>query len=755
MLLRGRRTRTADLASITPPTMCEQGDRAVGMRRWIAVATMVGFVVGATPPVRANDLLPGVDVVAFDALEGYVDADTRRDSEVYRVDTDGRDLTRLTDDGIDQLGSAWSPDGQRLLVRRQGGPGVIDLQGELLATTPSSDGDWSPDGLSIAFGVEEAAVVQDLRTGASRTVFSAPDEPGFGPSSVSVDWAPRGDLILVGVQYLGGSDDLLHRTWVVAADGSAAVETDGWGWMPDGASLWSIDADGLAVRPARGDDDVRVLVPNVVAPPVFSPDGGRLAYWTPSDGVSAGFEGTRVYDLWTALIDGTQRRQHLRGVPTMDGLAWSPDGQRLALAGQLEADAPETSLGDLFVLDLATDAIDQITATPDLDEENVQWAGASNSLVYSVTQLSDGNEGLLLREDTYRIDPDGTNALRLPNPGDDADWDGVRPRPRTILPTVAPSRFGIVRRVAGSDRIATAIAASRRAFDDAPAVVLARADAYPDALAGASLATAAGGPLLLTASETLDERVTAEITRLGATTAFLLGTDAVMSADVAATLRGQGLQVRRFGGADRYATAAAVAEELGGDEVYLVRGSDPDPGRGWADAVAVAALAAHQQVPVLFTSPTDVPGATRQALNRLGTQRVTIVGGPAAVPTHIADDLRDDGLPVGRLAGDDRYGTSTLVADAAVAAGMDPSRVVAVTGRNWPDALAAGPFTAEVGGVTLLVDPNSVAFSGPAGEWLHDHSDSVSDVVVLGGLAAVDVETTVDVNRRLGHGFDR
>src|SRR5690242_17551229 len=67
-----------------------------------------------------------------------------------------------------------------------------------------------------------------------------------------------------------------------------------------------------------------------------------------------------------------------------------------------------------------------------------------------------------------------------------------------------------VQRVAGPTRIGTAIATSQDEFatgGSARAVVLARADNFPDALAGGPLAAAKGGPLLLTPSNALDPTV--------------------------------------------------------------------------------------------------------------------------------------------------------------------------------------------------------------------------------------------------------
>jgi ell wall binding domain 2 (CWB2)/Cysteine-rich secretory protein family len=85
-------------------------------------------------------------------------------------------------------------------------------------------------------------------------------------------------------------------------------------------------------------------------------------------------------------------------------------------------------------------------------------------------------------------------------------WATVNFRqPKPGAPPALPRRQTPVQRIAGGDRISTAVAVSQQVFPRADAVVLARADQYPDALAGASLAAALGGPVLLTAPDHLSE----------------------------------------------------------------------------------------------------------------------------------------------------------------------------------------------------------------------------------------------------------
>ena len=268
--------------------------------------------------------------------------------------------------------------------------------------------------------------------------------------------------------------------------------------------------------------------------------------------------------------------------------------------------------------------------------------------------------------------------------------DGVR-RPDTL-----PG----VQRVAGPTRFETALAVSQRAFDAAEVAVLARGDLYPDALVG----TALGLPLLLTRQDRLPDGVLEELRRLGATEVVLLGSRAAVGASVEAALAEAGYQVTRVAGPDRFATAAQVATGrfTQVEQVVLVRGVG-EAGRGWADAASAGWYAQQLGAPLLLTEPGQLPQATDDALGAFPDAEVIIVGGPPAVSEAVAQQLRDAGRDVTRLAGPDRYATSVAVYEAAVADGMDADATWVATGENFPDSLTAGAAVGHLGETFLLV----------------------------------------------------
>lgn len=302
-------------------------------------------------------------------------------------------------------------------------------------------------------------------------------------------------------------------------------------------------------------------------------------------------------------------------------------------------------------------------------------------------------------------------------------------------------------RLAGPDRIGSAVRVSAATFPSADTVVLARADTYPDALAGAPLAARLDAPILLSTSGRLSAATREEVQRLGAHRAVLLGGEAALGDAVRAELERMGLAVERLAGTDRFDTAARVAARVDNGHVYVTQGVSTDPGRGWPDAVSVSALAAFQGRPILLTRQESLPAATARALEQLGTTRATVVGGPAAVSDQVGRQLAATGAEVDRVAGTDRYDTSARVASRASAAGMAATRPWLATGQNFPDALTAGPAAAASEGVLLLVDGQALTASPASRAWLRGHAAELTRLIVVGGPAAVSDDVTMQAER--------
>ncbi|MGB4592341.1 MAG: S8 family serine peptidase, partial [Coriobacteriia bacterium] len=298
-----------------------------------------------------------------------------------------------------------------------------------------------------------------------------------------------------------------------------------------------------------------------------------------------------------------------------------------------------------------------------------------------------------------------------------------------------------VTRLSGSNRYETALAASRTTFasGDSTVTVLASGEDFPDALAASGLAGAHNGALLLTGQAALPTGLAAELDRLGTAEVVVVGGTAAISPDVITQLMAEGFSVRRVQGADRYQTAAAVAEEIRDvvgtamlSQAFLVRGD------GYADALAVAPLAYSQRRPVLLTTSGSLAPAARTALESLGATGVVVAGGESAVSTAVLDEAA--GLAgvasVVRWAGTDRYDTAAVVAGHALDEGLATADCFGVaTGLGFPDALAGGAACGVRGGVVLLTDPFALPASTKSLIVTRGHDGT--DIFVFGGTSVV------------------
>jgi len=249
--------------------------------------------------------------------------------------------------------------------------------------------------------------------------------------------------------------------------------------------------------------------------------------------------------------------------------------------------------------------------------------------------------------------------------------------------------------------------------------VLARDDRWPDSLAGAALA-GTRGPILFVPSDRgidADGATISELLRLlgAGGTVYLLGGDAAIPPATEQVLVERGFRPIRLAGAERIGTAFAVAEE--------VRRLVPDStallvARGFttpADALTGGAAAGRGGLPLVLVGDRLTP-ADRDRIAGLGPREAYVLGGAAAVPEPVADELRAAGLAVTRLVGAERHATAAAVAGSPLWSGADGGYVAVDLSTSsdepggetsWAWALAAGSLGAALDAPQLGVFPDT------------------------------------------------
>ena len=322
------------------------------------------------------------------------------------------------------------------------------------------------------------------------------------------------------------------------------------------------------------------------------------------------------------------------------------------------------------------------------------------------------------------------------------------------------------REFGGRDRYDTALrlaenfAAGKGGLGQVPVAFIASGYTLVDAVAVSGLAGFQDAPVLLTPMDNLHGGVADFIEDYGVDTIYVLGGSAAVADSVLEDMEAlaNAPTVTRIAGADRYATASAIASKLGGGAAWcggedaaaiLVNGGDSS----LAEAMMVGPVAHRLQLPVLMTAADELPSATADFIRADDIEHVIIVGGTDAVSEGVEGALTDAGVnTVERIAGNTPAGTS--VALAGLLAGDCKDDLAPVSGDTvalvhrdaLPDGVAAAPVLSSTFANGDLVPILVVGDTLPAS--VRDYlaatpvTDSDGDkvnfrLVAIGGTAAV------------------
>jgi Tol biopolymer transport system component len=274
-------------------------------------------------------------------------ADEDDDRDLYSIRPDGSGLTRLTNDGVDEVEPVLSPDRGRIASAGDGELVIRTASGSLLhrIALPVEgrirEPRWSPRGGWIAFLVERCErddernpapncsdlwVVRADGSGLRRLIagnVSTKDlvagyawspngrslvfERFARPGLVVVDVASRRTRVLAGTTRFGSGDPNWSRRGMIAFARQRG--------RFKGYDLYTVRSDGRRLR--------RVARVHSAARPTWSPNGRRIAFLD--------FDPTASLNRWRIFVvraNGSGRRQV--GAATTDlALDWSPDGTQL------------------------------------------------------------------------------------------------------------------------------------------------------------------------------------------------------------------------------------------------------------------------------------------------------------------------------------------------------------------------------------------------------------------------------------------
>lgn len=185
-------------------------------------------------------------------------------------------------------------------------------------------------------------------------------------------------------------------------------------------------------------------------------------------------------------------------------------------------------------------------------------------------------------------------------------------------------------RLGADDRYSTGLKIVSTAFTAADTAFIATGRSFPDALAATGAAGAMGSPVILVdgALSAVSQSTIRELDRLGVQNVQIAGGTGAVSTGIERQLR-QRYDVTRYGGGDRYTTAALINDAFfsagSTDTMFLATGTN------FPDALAGAALAGRLGAPLYVTSAACVPDSVRNSIASLGAAKRVVMGGTSVV----------------------------------------------------------------------------------------------------------------------------
>ncbi|HFL3546820.1 TPA: S-layer protein SlpA [Clostridioides difficile] len=188
------------------------------------------------------------------------------------------------------------------------------------------------------------------------------------------------------------------------------------------------------------------------------------------------------------------------------------------------------------------------------------------------------------------------------------------------------------------------------------------------------------------------------------------------------------------------------------------------------DGLVASPLAAEKKAPLLLTSKDKLDSATKSEIKRVmdlksttginTSKKVYLAGGVNSISKDVENELKDMGLKVTRLAGDDRYATSLEIADEI---GLDNDKAFVVGGTGLADAMSIAPVASQLrdsngdldlknGQATpiVVVDGKAKTLSAEAEDFLDD-----AQVDIIGGVNSVSKDIANAIDDATGNSPDR
>lgn len=164
------------------------------------------------------------------------------------------------------------------------------------------------------------------------------------------------------------------------------------------------------------------------------------------------------------------------------------------------------------------------------------------------------------------------------------------------------------------------------------------------------------------------------------------------------------INTKRFSSSNRYDTAIELSKHAFSSSKVAVIAS----GENFADALSGGPLASINNAPLLLVKDTSTAEDVNRELNRLGVEKLYILGGENSISMKtelkMAVDKNNKMREVVRISGKDRFDTSSKIYNEYIKYKGTEYTAVIVNGWKFADALSAGPVAAHLKKAIVLTD---------------------------------------------------
>ncbi|MBV7271434.1 cell wall-binding repeat-containing protein [Clostridium sp. PL3] len=280
-----------------------------------------------------------------------------------------------------------------------------------------------------------------------------------------------------------------------------------------------------------------------------------------------------------------------------------------------------------------------------------------------------------------------------------------------------------VTRISGLDRYETNLSIVKKGWAEAPNVIIANGENFPDALCAAPLAKSKNAPIILTSKDKLNSSALEELAKLKTKNVYIIGGTGVISSSIENQLKELGITCTRLAGEDRFETSVKVAEQLTTENGIAIAS-----GENFPDALSIAPIAAKMDMPILLSSKDSLPNKVSTYLEDKNIPVSYVVGGVGVLSSDIKSSLKNPK----RLSGMDRYETNIRVLN-EFQDSLDLTSMFVASANNFPDALSGSVLASNYNAPIVLVDN---AFGQATYDFLKQQN--CKTVNILGGTGAVD-----------------